>query len=76
MKYKKNIKYCDPYGFQRYTELMKELFVNLVRNKYINCPNCGVPITSLKCEYCGTKFNVNVGNIKNIIITYERGENI
>ena len=21
-----------------------------------NCPNCGAPITSSKCEYCGTVF--------------------
>lgn len=23
----------------------------------INCPNCGAPITSDKCEYCGTEFH-------------------
>lgn len=22
-----------------------------------NCPNCGAPITSHQCEYCGTMFN-------------------
>ncbi|MCR5652822.1 MAG: hypothetical protein K6F88_03385 [Ruminococcus sp.] len=22
----------------------------------LNCPNCGAPITSYKCEYCGTLF--------------------
>lgn len=22
----------------------------------LNCPNCGAPITSEKCEYCGTLF--------------------
>lgn len=22
-----------------------------------NCPNCGAPITSYKCEYCGTVFS-------------------
>lgn len=21
-----------------------------------NCPNCGAPITGLRCEYCGTQF--------------------
>lgn len=21
-----------------------------------NCPNCGAPITSTQCEYCGTMF--------------------
>lgn len=25
-----------------------------------NCPNCGAPITSHKCEYCGTVFDRNV----------------
>jgi len=23
----------------------------------LNCPNCGAPITSSKCEYCGTVFH-------------------
>lgn len=22
----------------------------------LNCPNCGMPITSAKCEYCGSVF--------------------
>lgn len=22
----------------------------------LNCPNCGAPITGVKCEYCGTVF--------------------
>lgn len=22
----------------------------------LNCPNCGMPITSTECEYCGTLF--------------------
>lgn len=24
--------------------------------KIYNCPNCGAPITSYICEYCGTEF--------------------
>lgn len=24
--------------------------------KSLNCPNCGAPITGIKCEYCGTMF--------------------
>lgn len=24
--------------------------------KQLNCPNCAAPITSEKCEYCGTDF--------------------
>lgn len=31
----------------------------------LNCPNCGAPITSAQCEYCGTLFydfaNVEIG---------------
>lgn len=23
-----------------------------------NCPNCGAPIASGKCEYCGTRFDI------------------
>lgn len=29
---------------------------NLTKIKRTNCPNCGAPITSYKCEYCGTRF--------------------
>ena len=25
-------------------------------SRITNCPNCGAPITGLKCEYCGTQF--------------------
>jgi len=36
----------------------------------LNCPNCGAPITSSKCEYCGTVFhdftNFNIQG-KNVI---------
>lgn len=27
-----------------------------IKNKLINCPNCGAPITDIICEYCGTVF--------------------
>lgn len=27
-----------------------------IKNKLINCPNCGAPITDYMCEYCGTVF--------------------
>lgn len=26
-------------------------------NVLTNCPNCGAPITSCRCEYCGTVFH-------------------
>lgn len=29
----------------------------------LNCPNCGQPITSEKCEYCGTVF-LDFANVK------------
>ena len=29
----------------------------------LNCPNCGQPITSEKCEYCGTLF-LDFANVK------------
>ena len=25
-------------------------------NEIINCPNCGAPITGVRCKYCGTQF--------------------
>ena len=28
-------------------------------NKTTNCPNCGAPITSSKCEYCETDFRAS-----------------
>ena len=28
-------------------------------NKTTNCPNCGAPITSSKCDYCGTDFEAS-----------------
>ncbi len=27
-----------------------------IKKKSCNCPNCGAPITSDICEYCGTEF--------------------
>ena len=34
-----------------------------------NCPNCGAPIVSYQCEYCGTVLNVcrKVENEKTIL---------
>ena len=65
------MKYCDEYGFKQYVALQKEYFVDLVRNKYTNCPNCAAPITNLKCN-CGTKFNINVSDLRNITISYSK----
>lgn len=28
-----------------------------MNNIMTNCPNCGAPITSSQCEYCGTSFD-------------------
>lgn len=42
------------------SDYIKENDSNLNNNnsikKQTNCPNCGAPITSYKCEYCGTRF--------------------
>jgi hypothetical protein len=36
-------------------ELHGEYFANIARaNGMYNCPNCGAPIESDKCPYCGT----------------------
>ena len=31
-----------------------------------NCPNCGAPITSYECEYCGTVFEDPLENIRRL----------
>ena len=31
-------------------------------NLQTNCPNCGAPIDSIKCPYCGTVF-INTANV-------------
>lgn len=54
-------KYIDIEGLKYLTNLMKEyvdIKVDLTLNKRASCPNCGAPITSFKCEYCGTDFSV------------------
>lgn len=53
-------KYLDLSGLQLYNELQKEYWENVAQNKKHNCPNCGAPISGLKCEYCGTNFKINV----------------
>ena len=30
-----------------------------------NCPNCGAPITGVRCEYCGTVFYGTVSESSN-----------
>ena len=29
---------------------------NKIRPKYTNCKNCGAPLKSSECEYCGTQY--------------------
>lgn len=29
---------------------------NKIRPKYTNCKNCGAPLKSDECEYCGTQY--------------------
>ena len=33
-----------------------DIKIDLAQNKRTNCPNCGAPITGMKCEYCSTDF--------------------
>jgi len=47
---------------QYHENLMKyiDMKIELVTIKKTNCPNCGAPITSMKCEYCGTDFEKGI----------------
>lgn len=31
--------------------------------KITNCPNCGAPLSGMKCEYCGTELKANYVNV-------------
>lgn len=33
---------------------LKEVFAYINKSKVCNCVNCGAPLFSYKCEYCGT----------------------
>lgn len=33
-----------------------------------NCPNCGAPVNSYKCDYCGTVFDEN--NLEYKVVLY------
>lgn len=51
--------FIDLKGLEYFAKCMKEyvnMQIELKVNKSTNCPNCGAPITSSKCEYCGTDF--------------------
>lgn len=44
-----------------------------MRIRYTNCPNCGAPIDTDKCPYCGTRF-VDIADLKTgepIWLTFE-----
>ena len=43
-----------------------------------NCPNCGSPISGIKCEYCGTTFFdlVDISAGKNCIVRLRHGDEI
>lgn len=61
------------YYISRFTgQEIDEMLARLAKSIYpsMNCPNCGAPITSGVCEYCGTKhyepkldkaFRINTG---------------
>ena len=42
--------YSDTFG------TLKEIVVYINKSKVCNCVNCGAPLTSYKCEYCGTTY--------------------
>ena len=55
-------KYLDLQGLECYHErLMRyiNMQIDLKVNKSTHCPNCGAVITSSKCEYCGTDFEMS-----------------
>lgn len=43
-----------------------------------NCPNCGSPISGIKCEYCGTTFFnlVDISAGENCIVRLRHGDEI
>lgn len=49
------IKYEQCLNEYEYINMKTELAIN----KSTNCPSCGAPITSSKCEYCGTDFEAS-----------------
>ena len=56
-------KYLDLKGLEYFMKRIKEYVdvkTELTYNKRTNCPNCGAPITEMKCEYCGTDFEAIV----------------
>lgn len=54
-------KLVDIKSLEYFVKLMKryiDVKTELTYNRQTNCPNCGAVITSTKCEYCGTDFEV------------------
>lgn len=50
---------CLSYFCKKMKEYV-DMKIELGVNKRVNCPNCGAPITSMKCEYCGTDFEKGI----------------
>lgn len=51
--------YLDLGGLALINEKIKQILnedAKKYETKQLNCPNCSAPITSDKCEYCGTVF--------------------
>ena len=56
-------KYLDLKGLEYFMKRIKEYVdvkTELTYSKRTNCPNCGAPITGMKCEYCGIDFEAIV----------------
>ena len=54
-------KYIELDGLKHYHQLLMKTVraeIQLQTTGLCNCPNCGAPIKSEECEYCGTNFMI------------------
>ena len=47
---------CQSAKLRMYRNLCDKAFYESIRELPTNCKNCGAPLESHKCEYCGTKY--------------------
>lgn len=52
----KRKEYIDIDSLNLFYNKLKELYSNEQSNLPSNCKNCGAPLTSNQCEYCGTRY--------------------
>ena len=46
--------HIDPETLNRIEDYIKRSDPEKIRLKFTNCKNCGAPLKSAECEYCGT----------------------